>query len=52
VAQAAKLNNERTAVDISGRRMIAGSLLIKALGGGWSSSSLPNANTPNERADK
>ena len=36
VVQAAELNNERTAADIHGRRMIAAVLLIKALGGGWS----------------
>ena len=35
VAQIAKLNNEKTAVDILGRRMAASVLLIKALGGGW-----------------
>ena len=35
VAQTTKLNNERTAVDISGRRMAASALLVKALGGGW-----------------
>ena len=35
VAQIAKLNNEKTAVDILGRRMAAEVLLIKALGGGW-----------------
>jgi NodT family efflux transporter outer membrane factor (OMF) lipoprotein len=35
VAQAAALSNERTAVDILGRRMSAATLLIKALGGGW-----------------
>jgi NodT family efflux transporter outer membrane factor (OMF) lipoprotein len=35
VAQAAALNNERTAVNILARRMTASVLLIKALGGGW-----------------
>lgn len=35
VAQTTALNNERTAVDILYRRMAAGVLLIKALGGGW-----------------
>lgn len=35
IAQTIKLNNERTAADILGRRMSAGVLLIKALGGGW-----------------
>jgi NodT family efflux transporter outer membrane factor (OMF) lipoprotein len=36
-AQTAALTNERAAVDIGGRRMMAIVLLIKALGGGWTS---------------
>jgi len=43
VAQAAALNNERTAVDIAARRMAAGVRLVKALGGGWSVADLPTA---------
>jgi NodT family efflux transporter outer membrane factor (OMF) lipoprotein len=35
VAQTTALNNQRTAVDILGRRFNASVLLIKALGGGW-----------------
>ena len=35
VAQTTALSNERTAVDIRGRRMAASVLLIKALGGDW-----------------
>jgi len=35
IAQTTKLNNERTAVDILGRRMVASALLVTALGGGW-----------------
>lgn len=42
-AQSAALADERTAVEISGRRMAASVLLIKALGGGWNASSLPSA---------
>ena len=38
VTQAAALNNERTLITIQGRRMVAGALLIKALGGGWNES--------------
>jgi outer membrane protein TolC len=36
------LANERTAIDILGRRMAASVLLIKAIGGGWNSASLPS----------
>ncbi len=42
-AQAAALNNERTAVDILTRRMTASINLVKALGGGWNASELPSA---------
>ena len=35
VAQSAALGNQRTAVALLGRRLTAGVLLIKALGGGW-----------------
>jgi outer membrane protein TolC len=42
-AQSAALVDERTAVEISGRRMLESVLLIKALGGGWNASSLPRA---------
>ncbi|MGH8716171.1 MAG: efflux transporter outer membrane subunit [Burkholderiales bacterium] len=42
VVQAAALNNERTAVDILNRRLVASVLLIKALGGGWNTSDLPS----------
>jgi NodT family efflux transporter outer membrane factor (OMF) lipoprotein len=41
VAQAAALNNERTAADLQGRRLSASVLLIKALGGGWNATTLP-----------
>jgi NodT family efflux transporter outer membrane factor (OMF) lipoprotein len=52
VAQTAKLNNERAAADISGRRMVASALLTKALGGGWSASSLSDVNNPDGRENK
>ena len=42
-AQSAALAGERTAVELSGRRMTDSVLLIKALGGGWSTASLPSA---------
>jgi NodT family efflux transporter outer membrane factor (OMF) lipoprotein len=42
VAQTIALNNQRTAVDILGRRLNTSVLLIKALGGGWNASNLPS----------
>ncbi len=48
-AQSAALANERTAVEILTRRMTASVLLVKALGGGWSASSLP---TPQQLSGK
>ena len=42
VAQAAALTNERSAVDIQGRRITASVLLVKALGGGWMAIDLPS----------
>ncbi len=41
IVQAILLANERAAVDIMGRRMVASVLLIKALGGGWTTADLP-----------
>jgi len=41
--QATALANERTAVDILNRRLAAGVLLIKALGGGWNAADLPSS---------
>jgi NodT family efflux transporter outer membrane factor (OMF) lipoprotein len=40
-SQTTNLDNQRTEVDIMRRRMDASVLLIKALGGGWDTSSLP-----------
>ena len=40
--QATALANERTAVDILGRRMAASAALIQAFGGGWSVDELPS----------
>ena len=45
VTQAAALNNERSANDVRGRRLVASVQLIQALGGGWDASDLP---TPSE----
>ncbi|BBL76163.1 efflux transporter outer membrane subunit [Methylomagnum ishizawai] len=41
IVQAAALDNERTAVQVLGDRMVAAVLLVKALGGGWRASALP-----------
>jgi NodT family efflux transporter outer membrane factor (OMF) lipoprotein len=41
ITQAIAFQDERTAVDIRTRRMVASVLLIEALGGGWNASSLP-----------
>jgi NodT family efflux transporter outer membrane factor (OMF) lipoprotein len=41
VAQTVLLTSERTEIDIARRRMDASVLLIKALGGGWNTSDLP-----------
>jgi outer membrane protein TolC len=40
-AQQTSLTNERNGIDIMRRRMDASVLLIKALGGGWSTAQLP-----------
>ena len=41
VAQTALLTNQRNAIDIERRRIDASVLLVKALGGGWNASQLP-----------
>ena len=38
--QTTQLNNERTAVGILGRRLVAAVTLVKALGGGWSTAEI------------
>ena len=45
-AQSAALANDRTAVDLLTRRMIASVSLVKALGGGWRASDLPYGGVP------
>jgi NodT family efflux transporter outer membrane factor (OMF) lipoprotein len=42
-AQTSLLQNQRTAVDILTRRMVASASLIQALGGGWDASQLPSS---------
>ena len=41
IVQTAQLNNERTAVGLLGRRLVAAVTLVKALGGGWNAAALP-----------
>jgi hypothetical protein len=41
LAQTSALQNQRSAVDILTRRLVASVSLIQALGGGWDSSRLP-----------
>jgi NodT family efflux transporter outer membrane factor (OMF) lipoprotein len=45
-AQTATLANQRTEIDVLGRRMAASVLLVKALGGGWDTSQLPVTDPP------
>jgi NodT family efflux transporter outer membrane factor (OMF) lipoprotein len=47
IAQSAALQNQRNDVDIQRRRIEADILLVKALGGGWSSDELPALTGPN-----
>ena len=46
-AQALTLSNERNAVQLRGRQMVASVALIKAVGGGWNASAL---NAPDAQA--
>jgi NodT family efflux transporter outer membrane factor (OMF) lipoprotein len=43
ITQITELNNKRTAISITGSRLTASVLLIKALGGGWSAEALQPA---------
>jgi NodT family efflux transporter outer membrane factor (OMF) lipoprotein len=43
ITQITELNNKRTAISITGNRLTASILLIKALGGGWSTEALQPA---------
>jgi NodT family efflux transporter outer membrane factor (OMF) lipoprotein len=49
-AQVAALNNERSVVQIQVRRLTAAVNLIKALGGGWTTSELPYGGVPADAA--
>ena len=45
ITQTTALSNQRVAMNILGQRMTAAVLLVKALGGGWSASDLPDNDT-------
>ncbi|WP_031431753.1 efflux transporter outer membrane subunit [Methylomicrobium agile] len=45
IAQAAALNNRKSAVTVFGQRLIYAVQLVKALGGGWGSADLPDADS-------
>jgi multidrug efflux system outer membrane protein len=51
-AQTTLLSNERVATQISGQRMVATVVLVKALGGGWLGVSAPPQLKANEQTDK
>jgi multidrug efflux system outer membrane protein len=50
VAQTTLLSNERTAAQISGQRMVATVVLVKALGGGWQGVSAPPQGKANNQS--
>jgi len=45
-SQSALLANQRTAVQLLGRQLVANAALVKALGGGWNAAELTDAATP------
>jgi multidrug efflux system outer membrane protein len=49
VAQTTLLSNQRTVAQISGQRMVATVVLVKALGGGWLGVSAPSQPNPNQQ---
>jgi NodT family efflux transporter outer membrane factor (OMF) lipoprotein len=51
LAQTFALTNERVAVDISRRRMMASVRLVKAMGGNWNVAQLPTAEAVGSRAE-
>jgi multidrug efflux system outer membrane protein len=48
-AETTLLSNERVATQISGQRMVATVVLVKALGGGWLGVSVPPQQKPNNQ---
>jgi multidrug efflux system outer membrane protein len=49
VAQTTLLSNQRTVAQISGQRMVATVVFVKALGGGWLGISAPSQPNPNQQ---
>jgi multidrug efflux system outer membrane protein len=50
IAQTTLLSNQRVAAQISGQRMVATVVLVKALGGGWLGVAAPPQGTPNNQS--
>ncbi len=44
-SQTIALQNQRTAIDLLTRRMVASVLLVEALGGGWNAAQLPTVSS-------
>ena len=49
VAQAAALNAKRSSLDIAGKRLLANTVLLKALGGDWKGEGGPDQQTPPDK---
>ena len=49
VAQAAALNAKRSSLDIAGKRLLANTVLLKALGGDWKGEGGPGQQTPSDK---
>ena len=49
VAQAAALNAKRSSLDIAGKRLLANTVLLKALGGDWKGEGGPGQQTPPDK---
>jgi len=45
-SQSASLSNQRTAVQLLGRQLVASAALVKALGGGWNAAELADTTAP------
>ena len=50
-SQTLLLANQRTALDLLGRQLVASAALVKSLGGGWSVAELPGAGALGEAGE-